>query len=125
MKELIEQERLQLTTPTTYLVDGEKVFEPDELAVPRVRQRDLQRIAEAERLEATSRSHRCKTWQVVQMSFADHNLKEHSEIITLLHYLRDYIVHKCGGFYMQPRSIGGFRYDTWKPSHRCRIGVMQ
>ena len=85
MTELLQQGRIELSVPTKHMVDGKKEFEPNALAIPRIRARDLQRVHRAEELERTSRSHRCKTWQVVQMSFTDHKLKDHSEIITLLH----------------------------------------
>ena len=103
---LLEEERIELQTSTTHLVNGEKEIEPNRKATPRIRDRDQGRLQEAMDLEMTSRSHRCRTWQVVQMSVDDRNLKDHSDIIPLLHYLRDYIIYKCGGFYMKPRNIG-------------------
>ena len=104
MTALLQRERSELSLPTKHMVNSEKEFEPNARAVPRIRERDLQRVHQAQKLEKTSRSYRCKTWQVVQMSFFNHNLKDHSEIITLLHYLRDYVIYKCGGFYMKPRK---------------------
>ena len=99
--------------------DGLKQIEPPERAIMRKFNRDTTRINEAADLE--KKSYYCvgkvKSRKTVQMSFSDHNLRDPSEIAPLLHYLRDCLIYKYGGYHWRPaKDIGILHRHSWHVS---------
>ena len=84
----------------------------------RLYHRDLARFRQAHVVEQQAEpKHRMKSAKTVQMSFQDHNLRQPSEITSLLWYLREALIYKWGGYHMLPKKdIAILAPDIWHVS---------
>ena len=87
---------------------GEFITQPNDTEIVRLWHRDRKRYNHAVELERTSGrwSSRCAT-DMIHIQLSGSNVCKTSEIVTLLHYLRENLIYGQGVHHMEPRGNTG------------------